>query len=381
MPGMTTSIMTGGNKSEGTSYGSTAQERIMAAARARLGEGEEMIVGELEGDGIGDTKLRKEKASGLDGEERKYPSRFEKEEEEEADLDISHYTYDSDSSGDGDVKRTQQATKAQKGRQPGRHGAGPVVLQPKQLPIPPPTTPGAKTPTYLYDCQEKKNNQALESNDATPHNEYKLNDPPFEPPFLNVAESDLAAIRQEQSSWILMKFPTRLPNLHTDSTISGQRAKAQQQSSMAAGFVDLDDPHLELPMDTQMEEPTPDPVSSISNPTLNFPTNTPAPGVGGGGGGNPDASESYGYDDTLKDASAGRYGKIVMYKSGKAYLVVGGDDGSGTPPVRMQLTTGLPCGFLQQAVAIDPERQTYIPLGEVKKSLVVTPAIEEVFPS
>merc|ERR1719223_532783 len=111
-------------------------------------------------------------------------------------------------------------------------------------------------------------------------------------------------------------------------------------------------------MDAHMEEPTPDPVSSLSNPTLPFPTNAPTPGVGGGGGGGaPNASESYGYDDTLKDASAGRYGKIVMYKSGKAYLIVGGNDDSsggtgGAPPVRMQLTTGLPCGFLQQAVAI-----------------------------
>ena len=36
---------------------------------------------------------------------------------------------------------------------------------------------------------------------------------------------------------------------------------------------------------------------------------------------------SIGYDNTLKDISPGRYGKIVVRKSGRTELVIGGQDG------------------------------------------------------
>jgi len=47
----------------------------------------------------------------------------------------------------------------------------------------------------------------------------------------------------------------------------------------------------------------------------------------------------------------------------------------------MNVTEGLPCGFAQQAVAIDTEHSTYIPLGDVKKTVVVTPNVESAFNS
>lgn len=366
MPGMTTAIGTGLSK-EGMTYGSTAQERIMAAARARLGEGEEIIVGELEGGGIG----RGAKANKLESvRDDNRPSMFHQEEEEEADLDIAHYTYNSDSSDDGDIKRKKQASAKGKGRPP-------IVLQPNQLPLPPPKPPGATTPMSLYECQEPKVLDVADQGKEQHANEYKLTDPPLEAPFLNPSLSNQQAMKQEQLSWMVFKFPTRLPGLHTESTLSGQLARGAHSSHMMTGsagdYVDLDDP-LDTTMDAPMEDISPDHVSS--NPIMANPTST---GSGSGGGAGTNSADT-GYDDTLKDGAAGRYGKIVMYKSGKAYLVVG-DEHSGIPPVRMQLTTGLPCGFLQQAVAIDSEKQTYIPLGEVKKSLVVTPDIEEVFPS
>lgn len=49
--------------------------------------------------------------------------------------------------------------------------------------------------------------------------------------------------------------------------------------------------------------------------------------------------------------------------------------------IRMNVTEGLPCGFVQQAVAIDTEESTYIPLGNVKKTVVVTPNVEGAFSS
>lgn len=47
----------------------------------------------------------------------------------------------------------------------------------------------------------------------------------------------------------------------------------------------------------------------------------------------------------------------------------------------MNVTEGLPCGFVQQAVAIDTEESTYVPIGEVKKTVVVTPNVADAFSS
>lgn len=47
----------------------------------------------------------------------------------------------------------------------------------------------------------------------------------------------------------------------------------------------------------------------------------------------------------------------------------------------MNVTEGLSCGFVQQAVAIDTNKGKYVPLGDVKKTVVVTPDVEHAFPS
>ena len=80
-----------------------------------------------------------------------------------------------------------------------------------------------------------------------------------------------------------------------------------------------------------------------------------------------------GFDDTLKDADAGRYGRIVVRKSGKTELVIGGDDNG--LEVRLLVHQGLQCGFRQEVVSIDPEECTFVSLGGVDKSLVVVPDI------
>ena len=49
------------------------------------------------------------------------------------------------------------------------------------------------------------------------------------------------------------------------------------------------------------------------------------------------------------------------------------------PQIRMNVSEGLPCGFTQQAVVIDMEESTYIPLGDVKKTIVLTPDVESTF--
>ena len=80
----------------------------------------------------------------------------------------------------------------------------------------------------------------------------------------------------------------------------------------------------------------------------------------------------------MKDCAPGKYGKIVVYKSGRTELVVGGGD-SGRPEVRMLIHEGLQCGFRQEAVSIDPEEATFVPMGDVGKALVVVPDVERAF--
>jgi hypothetical protein len=45
----------------------------------------------------------------------------------------------------------------------------------------------------------------------------------------------------------------------------------------------------------------------------------------------------------------------------------------------MLIHEGLQCGFRQEAVSIDPEEGTFVPLGDVTKSLIVTPDVERAF--
>lgn len=47
----------------------------------------------------------------------------------------------------------------------------------------------------------------------------------------------------------------------------------------------------------------------------------------------------------------------------------------------MNVSEGLTCSFEQQAVAIDPEQKHYVKLGDVHKTVVVTPDLGEAFGS
>ena len=339
MPGMGASAAHRGSK-ESSRVGNTTQERMAASALARSGEGEEVIVGEMEeGAGIGDGKKRRGKLEGSGNDMG--PSMFENEEEDKVELSAAEYTYDSDSSADGDVKRAADQTRARS-----------HILQPQRLPFPPPRKPGTDELEILYKSQMPQTRAGKKEKSG----EIMKKDPPLRSPFLNLKEATADQRKEEQFSWMVFKLPTRLPRLAPHCTLSGRAMKNEVE--MDIDPIDLSLSGIE-PGDAPMPAAVP---SSSTRPLQDSVSNTVATG----------------YDDTLKDAAAGRYGKIVVHKSGKAYLVVGGAD-SKTPQVKMLLSEGLPCGFLQQAVAIDPNQASYSPLGEVKKSIVVTPDIESAF--
>lgn len=202
-------------------------------------------------------------------------------------------TYDSDSSLEDDLGRDN-------------------VLRPTQLPFPVPVMPlgiGAsseKRPA-LYQCQEL-HEAVIESgiNDTVPAS-----------PFCDSFHAQ--ALRQEQESWFLFQFPTRLPisSITPEGTVSS-----------------------ELPLGSS------DPV--VSNPAL---------------------IESA-FDNSLKNG--GKLGTIKVYTSGKTVL----DMGNG---LVMTVSEGLPNGFYQQATVIDTAEGNYIVMGQVQKTVVVTPNIKEAF--
>lgn len=49
--------------------------------------------------------------------------------------------------------------------------------------------------------------------------------------------------------------------------------------------------------------------------------------------------------------------------------------------MRLLIHEGLQYGFRQEAVSIDPNEALFVSLGDVKKSLVVTPDVERAFMS
>ena len=152
--------------------------------------------------------------------------------------------------------------------------------------------------------------------------------------------------------------------------MSGQAVKKEEAMEMDEDMNVVDE-STEL---LDPSEPLPDVVTSINSQSERSQQ------IGQSTSSGTTDATTTGFDDTLKDSAPGRYGKIVVYKSGKAYLVVGDKNNSKAPPVKMRLENGLPCAFLQQAVSIDTNNG-YVPLGELKKSIVVTPDVEKAFPS
>jgi hypothetical protein len=77
------------------------------------------------------------------------------------------------------------------------------------------------------------------------------------------------------------------------------------------------------------------------------------------------------HDNVLTGTAPGRIGKILVYRSGRTILKMEGYDGA--EPILMQVSEGLTCSFHQEAVVIEQETARFIALGNVNKSIVVTP--------
>ncbi|KAL3806098.1 hypothetical protein ACHAXA_001393 [Cyclostephanos tholiformis] len=359
----------GGGGGGGVASRGSAAESIAAAMRARAGEGEEFIVAEildLNGDDFGDGGVGNARKGGgrepNDGPSRSknrndgMPGPFDDEDNRNEDYGdrrdgvLDAFMYDSDSSAEERIAKRG-------GKNEGGGGRGDGML-PTQLPF-----PSSSHRRTMYDCQEEFYPEPHATSSslglAATASPSKMSDPPLQSPFFDLTsasdESDNKA-EAKNDSWFLMKFPTRLPLM--DASSSSLNASNRRAARIKSEFLDEGDNLADF-------------VESGSH------ADTSAALEAGSLGSATASSGPLGYDDTLKDALAGRYGKIVIRRSGKTELIIGG--GGDGHEVRLLIHEGLQCGFRQEAVCIDPDNATFVSLGCVDKSIVVTPDIERAF--
>jgi hypothetical protein len=80
-----------------------------------------------------------------------------------------------------------------------------------------------------------------------------------------------------------------------------------------------------------------------------------------------EVDEILGFRNTLANLPSGRVGKIRLFKSGKVHLVLGG--------IEYDVSTGMTCNFLQEALAID---STHLyQLGDITKRMVCYPIVPD----
>ena len=297
----------------------TAAESMAAAARARLGEGEEIIVAEMDVQ----NEIVEDKNASVSQKSSKNEETSSLFDDENVDEMLtgfdSNYVYDSDSSEE------EQRTAMQnfKGKE--------NDMRPIRLPFP----LALSQSTPMYACQEnaeeKENGvERVVSSMAVS----QLADPEVTSPFLDwssrQARDELKF--SETNSWFLMKFPTRLPHLDQGSLVRDGLSKqtgAHHSGGGGAVKTELNEEGLEV-IGSNTE------VGDNSNATVGSNGELGMVGTG---------NKTVGYDNTLKDVAPGKYGKIVVYKSGRTELVVGGDNGDAEVRAKSILYNDLALGF------------------------------------
>ena len=232
---------------------------------------------------------------------------------------------------------------------------------------------------FLYDNQQDRQQQ--QSSAAMPTREVpvvglsmmgesnKFPTSPF------VHPDHVEDLRREMESFFLFQFPTRLPPLQTAAqpeTDKKSKVKYEHNVDATTAMLDEDEDHHHPP-DGHVDDEQKEESKTKPNPQQPIPTTTTttisevvtAPTAAGTA-----------FDNTLVSARPGRIGKLVVYKSGKTILQMETPSGE---TIRMNVTEGLTCGFIQQAVLVDPQKKVYVHLGDVHKSAVVSPDLQYAF--
>jgi hypothetical protein len=287
-----------------TSRGSRS---LLAAPRASAGEGEEIIVAEMMD--LDEVRGRSalDNASTSTGRRSGFLPRLDDEHQNDEfvaknDDSSNVFWYDSDSSVEAETVRRR--------KNHGGEAGGSGAIPPTQLPF-----PIAPYQQAMYDCQEERYDEEKKMSDgdaaATGVNaSSKLSDPPLLSPFCDLSSVSEELKQLEKNSWFLMKFPTRLPLLDTSSS-SMLASKKKAAHVKAEPFDENGDP--DAVGSSNVDASTGGETSFMASPSVS-------------------SSGPLGYDDTLKDTAPGKYGRIVVRRSGKTELIIGGGD--GRPKVR-----------------------------------------------
>ena len=75
-----------------------------------------------------------------------------------------------------------------------------------------------------------------------------------------------------------------------------------------------------------------------------------------------------GFKPTTSALPSGNIGKLIVHKSGKVKLKIG--------DVLFDVSSGMPCNFLQEVVAINTERKKFYQLGDISRRMVCYPDID-----
>lgn len=301
-----------------------------AAAGSKSKEGEEIIVGEISGEGVGAAAIAKAAAgTNLDGgrfyDDDRWGGPYDNEATSSTTTNLPPTAYTYISSSDDDQEDDSTKLPPPKNRY---RATMPISLCP---------------PTPAKKNNSSRNDEVDEDVLSKLDTIHKEQDPPMTSPFVEGKDG------LTSSPWILFKFPTRLPRINPRCTVTTIQESYEPADAVSSSSV-LDDTAQDEMM--ILEDDNTKAASNVSSATP--------------------------YDDTLKDVTAGHYGKLQVYKSGKTVLVLGSSEQPNNV-VRMLVMDGIHPTFHQQVVCIDQKEKTFIPIGEVQRTAVVIPDIDEAF--
>ncbi|KAG7351464.1 RNA polymerase III RPC4 [Nitzschia inconspicua] len=254
------------------------------------------------------------------------------------------YTYDSDSSNDD----PRGAAKAR------RHREVSDNLQPLQLPF-------ASTQQQQQQQQQQQSMAAgpVKVASSTTHETMEQSD--------NNSSLFGDTRYSDDDSWFLVQLPSRLPPLQ--KRVSPHDAASHgtvPDPAPSSGTVDgNNDVSFMTPVTSSTSAETMNTTTTTittTNPLRNLSDVVTQPIL------------TSKFDNELETAAPGQIGRILVYKSGRTVLEMMSQD--GIEKIYMEVNEGLSCAFHQQAVVVDVDKGNYIVLGDVDKSIVVSPDLE-----
>mmetsp|Transcript_13964 Transcript_13964/g.38604 ORF Transcript_13964/g.38604 Transcript_13964/m.38604 type:complete len:422 (-) Transcript_13964:62-1327(-) len=200
-------------------------------------------------------------------------------------------------------------------------------LMPDQEPLRLPF-PGLSAPVSIGSPALEEDSNHVPPITTSSHQQTVVSRDPRRPsPF--VTNQDPQVYEREKESWLLVQLPTRLPPM-----------KSSLQAEKQEGDADLQ-------ADEQLQSDKID-VADVATKPVRLDH----------------------FDNSLAKTKPGRLGVIRVHKSGKTVLVLKAEDGSETT---LQVSEGLACSFQQKAALIDADKSTFVSLGDVGRTLVMTP--------